>query len=76
MEGYLMSKALADHARNSENRSSSSRNKDGRSTTVDRTQNIAALSSVSPTEAAFLSSLSAEEFNALVEERSEIARGV
>lgn len=51
-------------------------NRNGGSTAVDRTQNIAALSNVSPAEAAFLSSLPAEEFNALIEECSDIARGM
>lgn len=70
-----MSKNLTNTGRNS-SRSSSSKNKNGGPTMVDRTQNIAALSNVSPAEAAFLSSLPAEEFNALLEECSDIARGM
>lgn len=42
----------------------------------DRTRSDAALSAVSTNESAFLSSLSAEEFNGLLEERSDIARGL
>jgi len=42
----------------------------------DRALSDAALSTVSADESAFLSSLSAEEFNALLEERSDIARGL
>lgn len=69
-----MSKNLTNTGRSSS--SSSSKNKNGGPTMVDRTQNIAALSNVSPAEAAFLSSLPAEEFNALLEECSDIARGM
>lgn len=49
--------------------------KPGRSAQCNRTPNSARLSVVSAEESAVLSSLSAEEFNALIEERSDITRG-
>lgn len=78
-----MSKALSNYARNSASgknnnagRTIKKGSNDGSSAVIHRTQSNAALSNVSHAEATLLSSLSAEEFNALIEERSEIARGM